>query len=344
MMKTKATSKVIKRFVSAVLTLAMVLTTVFTSVTPVEAATSDEEILYASPDVEYGYANQEVKIPFTASGNKEIGILFMTSAPTQMTVTVYDSQGNMLYWRDNPWEIGSFDYQIGDDGNYYTEDLLTGLESGDYLYGVRFYDDTAFKIAIYEYSNAELGQTSMTLTKGFSKKISVKGGTVKSWSSKNPKVAKVDKKTGKVTAVKPGKTTITATFTDGTKKTCKVTVKANKYSAYKITTSDVSYNSYGAKVYSASFDKKGNLVVKVMIVNSGYGRMAKIPSFKVTVTNQNGKTVGTYKSSSYKVSIPSNSSKTYTVTIKKSSKLSAKKVDLRNSTISVDGGTATIYY
>lgn len=343
-MKTNETRRVTKKLASLVLALAMAFTAVFTSVTPVEAGVTDVKYLYSSSTVETASANQEVKFPFTASGNKEIAFLIEASNPTPVTITIYDAQGNMLPWSDNPFQFIASDYEINDRGNYALYDPVSGFSSGEYQYGMTFSADTAFYIDIIEYSTAELGQTSMTLTKGFSKKISVKSGTVKSWSSKNSKIAKVDKKTGKVTAVKAGKTTITATFSDGSKKTCTVTVKDNKYSATKITPSDVSYNEYGTKAYSASFDKKGNLVVKVMIVNGGYGRMTKIPGFKVTVKNQNGKVVGTYKSSSFKVSVPSYSSKSYTVTIKKSSKLSSKTVDLRNSSINVDGGTATVYY
>ena len=44
------------------------------------------------------------------------------------------------------------------------------------------------------------------ITKGFTKKLSVTGAKVKSWKSKNEKIAKVDKN-GKVTGVKAGKTT-----------------------------------------------------------------------------------------------------------------------------------------
>ena len=197
-------------------------------------------------------------------------------------------------------------------------------------------------------STAKLSATKATVYAGSTKTLTVT--TPKSWksvkvtaTSNKKSVATVDKN-GKVTAKKSGKATITATLSDGSKVKCTVTVKDNKYSATKITSSDVSYNEYGAKAYSASFDKNGNLVVKIMIVNGGYGKMTKIPVFRVTVKNQDGKTVGTYKKSSFSVSVPSYSSKSYSVTIKKSSKLSSKKTDLRNSTITVDGGTATVYY
>ena len=55
------------------------------------------------------------------------------------------------------------------------------------------------------------------------------------WSVENDKVATVDSKTGKVTAVAMGETTITATAPDGTKATCKVTVKDTTKGETKLT-------------------------------------------------------------------------------------------------------------
>ena len=55
------------------------------------------------------------------------------------------------------------------------------------------------------------------------------------WSVENDKVATVDSKTGKVTAIAMGETTITATAPDGTKATCKVTVKDSTKGETKLT-------------------------------------------------------------------------------------------------------------
>ena len=47
---------------------------------------------------------------------------------------------------------------------------------------------------------------------------------------------------------------------DGENLTCKVTVKENKFSSVKLSSSDVNYNKCVMEVYKASFDKSGNLV------------------------------------------------------------------------------------
>jgi uncharacterized protein YjdB len=88
------------------------------------------------------------------------------------------------------------------------------------------------KITVTEpVTSIKLDVSSKTIAKG--KSVTLKA-TVKpsnatdktvTWKSSNTKVAKVDKKTGKVTAKKVGTATITCTSADGkTKATCKITV------------------------------------------------------------------------------------------------------------------------
>lgn len=331
-----------KRAWSAFLALAIMVATVFGNVTTAKAATTT---LFESVDVEYVAAGQEVTFDFTLSQSSAVDVGIIVSTPCDMLITVYNGAGTPLDWGDeNPYYVSSDKFYDYYEGTSCFWDSMKNMEAGDYTYGITFASENYVLVgAEATTAAAKISQDTATITKGFTKKLTVSNGTVKKWSSSKPAVASVDSK-GKVTAKKTGTAKITATMEDGSKLTCTVKVKDNKYSRTKITTSDVSYNSYGAEAYSASFDAKGNLVVKVMIVNGGYGRMAKIPNFKVTVKDQNGKKVGTYSKSSFKVSVSSYSAKSYTVTIKKSSKLSAKKVDLRNSDIIVDGGTATVYY
>ena len=329
-----------KRAWSAFLALAIMVATVFGNVTTAKAATTT---LFESADEEYVIAGQELTYDFTLDQDSTVAVYIMVVNPCDMQIAMYNGAGTLLdCGNENPHYVYASDF-VYYEGCYAYIGYID-MVAGDYKCGLKFASENYVLVgAEATTAAAKISQDTATITKGFTKKLTVSNGTVKKWSSSKPAVASVDSK-GKVTAKKTGTAKITATMEDGSKLTCTVKVKDNKYSRTKITTSDVAYNSYGAEAYSASFDAKGNLVVKVMIVNGGYGRMAKIPNFKVTVKDQNGKKVGTYSKSSFKVSVSSYSAKSYTVTIKKSSKLSAKKVDLRNSDIIVDGGTATVYY
>lgn len=335
----------LKKLVAAAAALAVAFTTVaVTDVTTAKAA-ENYTVIYSSPDAgEAGYAGVETKTPITITETAGDVIFWITTPEkTGVTVTLYDSTGTAM---DDPLYISSTDqyWKQLSDGVWQNGDAWPGLKAGNYTYGVKFDTDHPYYLDAVQYpADAKISQSKAVVTAGFTYKLSVSGSKATKWSSSKKSVATVDSK-GKVTGKKAGKTTISAKCENGQTVKCTVTVKANKYSAKKITTSDVYANAYGTKPYSASFDKNGNLVVKVMIVNNGYGKMTKIPKFKVTVKNQNGKTVGTYSKSSFSVSVPSYSAKSYTVTIKKSSKLSSKKVDLVNSTITSKGGTATVYY
>lgn len=345
-------TNVSKKISSLVLALAVMFTTVFAAGVPVQAATVkgiEKKEVTVKGALEYlvnetGSASAGVAVthsfdlPASAAGTVAFAIVVPELVGFKFTVTQSGQTviDEYISATDQYWEMEQGVY-----ANIFTYD---NVPAGSYDVSLTFDSATeyAFQVAA-DAVEATMSQEKATITKGFTKKLSVSNGKVSKWSSSKKSVATVDSK-GKVTAKKTGKATITATLEDGSKVTCKITVKDNKYTDRKITTSDVSYNAYGMNAYSASFDKKGNLVVKISIVNGGYGRITKIPGFKVTVKNQNGKKVGSYSKSSFKVNVGSYSQKTYTITIKKSSKMSAKKVDLRNSVITVDGGTATGYY
>lgn len=95
------------------------------------------------------------------------------------------------------------------------------------------------------------------------------------------------------------------------------------------------------KAYHASFDKKGNLVVKFKIVNNSYGQVKKIPNFKISIKTANKKNVANYKKAVYKVTVLSYNDKSCTVKIPKS-KLSMKhnQIVLRTCKISITGDFA----
>ena len=89
--------------------------------------------------------------------------------------------------------------------------------------------DTHYKYIKVHFETPEppsLFSDSISIKAGESDWISVMNGEVTKWTSSNKKVATVDSN-GQVTGLKKGTATITATCSDGTKLTCKVTVTTN---------------------------------------------------------------------------------------------------------------------
>lgn len=232
-------------------------------------------------------------------------------------------------------------WQYKADSGIYQNTHTMHLPSGNYILEMNFEAEVNYDLSVSRIpDSAKLNYSKLTITKGFTQQLKVDGGTIKSCSSSKKSVATVSSK-GKITAKKTGKTKINVKLTNGKTLTCNVTVKSNKYSAKKISISDTLYNSYDMKAYSASFDSKGNLVVKFIVANNSYGQLKSIPNFKITVKDSKKKVVASYKKSSYSVNVKSYSDKSYTVTIPKSAlKKSKNKIDLRTSTITVSGKAA----
>ena len=118
----------------------------------------------------------------------------------------------------------------------------------------------------------KLSSPSASLKAGAQKTIKVIDGSAKSWNSSDSKVAKV--KSGKVTALKKGTATVTATLTNGKKLTCKV----------KVTTSPkLSKKSITVKLKKT---KKIKITGKAKGVNNKYKntKIAKIKSKKSAKT------------------------------------------------------------
>lgn len=113
-------------------------------------------------------------------------------------------------------------------------------------------------------------------------------------------------------------------------------VAANKYKDTKLTTGNCPSGDVYCKVYTANFDKNGNLVVKASCVNNYYYAATGFKNIKIVVKDAKGKTVATHKVSKLSTSLSTSSAKTLTFTIKKSA-LKNKKIDLRNATIKIDG-------
>lgn len=332
----------LKKLVAAAAALAVAFTTVaVTDVTTAKAA--EYERLYESSDVETATAGVEKKYPFTASTSGNYYFTLYVPAQVEYTITVYNSAGNVMDWDDNPFVVSATNsgWRYSDTLKSYYYDDSVSLAPGDYSYGITFNSDTQYLFAIdQEKETAKISQTKATITAGFSQKLSVSGAKVTKWSSSKKTIATVDSK-GKVTAKKAGKATISAKLDNGQTVKCAVTVKANKYTASKLTTSDVASGSTAMSVYSASYDKKGNLVIKAVYVNNDYYKTSRLEKIKITVKDANGKAVGTYSLSKKSVSVPSYATKGLTFTISKS-KLKQKKADLRNCTFKCSG--VSVYY
>lgn len=336
-------ANITKRLVCTLLALAVMITTVFVHV---ESAQAAERYTYAynSTENETAYAGTEVKTPFTLTNNQGIGILIVATAPVDMKITVYNSNGVAMDWADNPFYASAstdWHYDSGV-GEYVFTAALKAMNPGDYYFGITFSENTNYLLYIIQNNeSAKISQSKAIITKGFTKKLSVTGAKVKSWKSSNKKIAKVDKK-GKVTGVKAGKTTIYATTAAGKKLTCKVTVKENEYSVTKPSLSDARQKGCFVEAYKASYDKSGNLVINAIIINNSANHIVRLKDVKFVVKDANGKVVGTYKASKYNVSVSSYSTKSVKFTLKKSL-LKKKKIDLRNATIVRKGGSCYYY-
>ena len=133
---------------------------------------------------------------------------------------------------------------------------------------------------------AKLLKDSASLAAGATTSIRVSGGTAKSFTTSNKKVATVDKN-GKVTALKKGNATITVKTTTG--QALKFTVKVTS----------------NPKVAKATYSVKVGKKVKIK-VNGAVGKVTyKVKKAKIATVNKNGKVTGK-KAGSTKVNIVAN--------------------------------------
>lgn len=278
---------------------------------------------------------------FTVSKSCEIGIFVYTAEPTAFTMTLYNSAGSMI---SQPLQITASDpyWTLTEDGYYMNGDAYN-LTAGDYSVELNFDASTEFLFAIVENTpEATISNTKVTITAGFTKTLKVTNNTGKvTWKSNKTSVATVNS-SGKVTAKKAGTAVITASV-DGKDLTCTVTVKNNKYSATKLTNSQVPNGDATWEAYSASYNSKGDLVIKVRMVNNSGHYSEYLKNLSLKVKTAEGKTVGTYKASKKTLYVANQSYKDFSITIKKSA-LKIKKADLRNATITTDGKYGYTYY
>ncbi|MFW5646029.1 MAG: Ig-like domain-containing protein [Acetivibrio ethanolgignens] len=334
----------LKKWVAAVAALAVAFTAVVvTDVTAAWAATAYDTLYTSGETAETGNAGVENKIPFTVSKNGDSCFYVSVAKPTGYTVTLYNSEGVPVEGANNPFYISSTNENWKTDESGATNvDVWSGLPNGDYYYGIKFDTSNSYFLDILLFlPDAKISQTKATITTGYTQKLSVEGAKVTKWSSNKTSVATVDSK-GKVTAKKAGKATISAKLDNGQTVKCAVTVKANKYTSSKPSVSDVTRGNCVLTAYSASFDSKGNLVIKARFVNNDYYKVTALKDVKITVKDASGKAVGTYSVKKKSAMVPSASTKDFTFTIKKAN-LKQKKADLRNATITSDGVYIYVY-
>lgn len=327
-----------KRVVCFLLSLLIVCSSVMLYPTDVKAADGYVNIMHK---ISTARPNFPIRYNFSLAKEADIYFDLRINERTTVGLTILTQKDEIPVKSDT---LPSTDpkWQYNASNGIYQNTHTMHLPAGEYILEMNFEAEVNYDLSVSLISEvAKLNYSKVTITKGFTKQLKVNGGTIKSCSSSNKKVAIVTK-SGKVTGKQTGTAKIKVKLTNGKTLTCNATVKANKYSAKKLTISDTTYNTYEMKTYSAAFDSKGNLVVKFVVANNSYGKLTKIPDFKITVKDSKKTVVASYKKSSYPISVNSYSEKSYTVVIPKSKlKTKASKIDLRNCSYSISGDSAS---
>lgn len=320
-----------KRMTSLVMMLLLCVVAVFGNVTTAKAA--EDGVLLAETGV--AAANTEVSYNFSTSKSTNVLFALYSPTPADCAFTINNSAGNVY----DTFSVTAAEW-------VYVEELQLygyGFEEytmpvGDYVF--KFVAASDIQYAAYVQEEAvqpTLNQTKATVSVGMkcTLKVDNTNESIK-WKSSKKSVATVSQK-GVVTGKKVGKATITATTESGVELKCTVTVKANKFTETKLSVKDLRWDEKGVlQVYGASYDSKGNLVVKCRFINNCGYRVTQLKGIKIKMISAEGKTIGTYSAKSKSLSVANGATKDFSVTIKKSS-LKIKKADLRNATYKTDG-------
>lgn len=323
-----------KKIITIMICALMVVTSVFT---PTTAHAADTNIMHKSTTA---FAGAPINYNFSINRDSDLRFVVRLETRTGLRFTIKDSLlGTSLVTDSISTGDSRWNYQKKTGIFELKHDMH--LEKGDYILEIAFDQDTNFEMTMDQLSlEAKLNKSSVSITKGFTDTLKVTGGKMKSCSSSNTSIATVNNK-GKITAKATGTAKIKVKLTNGKTLTCKVTVKPNQYTAKNITVTDTLLNTYQMKVYKASFDKKGNLVIKFKIANNGSGRIITISNLKIAITASNKSQIATYKKSSFTVNLNSYKDKSYSITIPKSSlKKSPKNIDLRTAKIKITDANA----
>lgn len=323
-----------KRFITMILAIAMVITSVVVPMDKVNAAVGDyiwQRCMVCS-DGSYSMAKRLI-IGYANDGTPITNDIIVDEA-------FYDANGNMIGLKENGvWTKGvavgqftglGFSYYRDDYGVYLitwdndeTEKIWDS--NGNLIYQVNHGGTVVIDKRMKElYAVNEKGYEMDTfiVTEGFTSKAKVKcrdDGKVMNvkWSSSNLSIATVSE-TGVVTGKKAGKATLTVTVIASGQQV-KVPVKVVKNKCYR------TIGSRGIKVSgSISYDKKGNLVGKLKIKNTTKKKQKYKRKYnKLSFTISDGKHRNKSSTKRFGFTLKRGKSKTVTITIKKS-KLKAK--------------------
>ena len=327
--------KFLKKGQAFLLAVTLLFTSIFIDTSAVFAASGNVTLMHK---ISTATANAPIRYNFSLSKKSDISFIMKTNERIGSTISIKDPN------HDTPLQTVylstvSKNMQYISNLGIYKNSAKINLDAGNYVLELQFENDTNFDFTMEQVSSgAKLSSSKIIITNGFSSQIKVvNGGTMKSCTSSNTAVASVTQK-GKITAKKNGTVNIKVKLTSGKTLLCKVTVVSNRFHVAKTDIKDIPYNTVEMKAYDASFDKKGNIIIKFTVVNNNYGAISKIQNFKVTMKSSNKIVTATYKKSVFSVNVPGYHTTTYTVTIPKSYlKTEKNKIDLRTSKFSITG-------
>lgn len=295
-------------------------------------------------------ANTPVHAEFTITNHETITFMIYTTCKTDMLMQITDSKGKTVcnqsfHHTDKNWQTAA----VNDKIKYFRTLILIQPNPDKYKLSLQFSNNTYYIVNGIQNDTTipkkvpALSAANLMLAKGMSQKIKVKNNSAKiTWNSTNKAVATVSSN-GKIKAKNIGTATIKARIAGSEEPlTCKITVVKNEYLGSKKTMLDVPIDRTMVNVYKASYDKKGNIILKARVLNRYDYKISYIKNFKIQLRTNGGKLIGTYSAKKAKnVNAESSHIKTCTFKIKKS-KLKIKMTDLRN--IKTPKASGTIYY
>lgn len=308
--------KCLKKIITGILTLAIVITTVLVGVSTTASAAAIWRKAYDSKGMVTVASGQSFEAKITLKTHSKIAWFTTMRGLFGYTITIYDSKGKPVEEARKILDADVNWLLVNKNGEqlYQHVDYFYNYVAGTYT--IRIEIDSQNDVpAMFSAKTLDTSANmpvlkDQDLTAGFKTTLKVKNETIKKCESSNKSVATVTSK-GVVTGKKKGIATIKVTTAKGATLSCKINVKANTYSAAKITKADVMVGSYDVKPYSAKYDSKGNLVVKAMAINNGPRKV------KVKVWPDSFKDLSR-KDKMASLTLPANSAKSVTLKFKKS--------------------------